>query len=458
MKQLFSFIGLDRAIVYTLAGRGWSMLSGVVTLLLVVRYLTPDEQGFYYTFASLLAMQVLFELGMSYVVMQFSSHEMAHLSWVDEATIRGDAQAKYRLRSLLMLVTKWYGFVAALIIVVILPIGWLFFSVTQPESNVNWQTAWVWLILAAAINICFMPLLALLEGCGRITEVARLRMFQGVIGSLAAWLLLMLGGGLLAMPAMSTGLALTVFFWLWRTKRIFLKDLYDYGESANVGIKWRAEIWPMQWKIALSWLSGYFIFQLFTPVLFAYHGPAEAGKMGMSFALTTALMSIAMAWMSTKAPLFGMLVANQDYVKLDQLFKMTLSRSLLLLCILGMMLTGLNYYLHEANIQMASRFLDPLPFTFLMLATIVNYITYAQSAYLRAHKQEPFLLISLISALLIGASTLVLVKEYGALGIMSGYLAVCSVVGLGGGSIIFFSKRNEWQLKALLVRHNNSES
>ena len=169
--------------------------------------------------------------------------------------------------------------------------------------------------------------------------------------------------------------------------------------------------------------------------------------MGMSFSISTALMGIAMAWMSTKAPRFGTLVAKKDYVELDQLFKTTLSRSLFVMSVLGLTLCVLNYFLHVENIQIASRLLDPLPFTFLILATILGYITYAQAAYLRAHKQEPFLFISLISAVLISILTFVFGKGYGAFGIMSGYLVVCFFVGLGWGSLIFFSKRQEWQKK-----------
>lgn len=445
MKKLLAFLGVDLAIIYTLIGRGWGLISGVVTLLLVVRFLTPDEQGYYYTFASLLAMQVLFELGMSFVVMQFASHEMAKLTWGHEGVVDGDALAKSRLRSLLVLVTKWYGVIAGLIIVVILPAGWIFFSMSHPLSTVSWKLAWVWLVLAAAINICFMPLIALLEGCGRITEVARLRMFQNVIGSLAAWLFLMGGGGLLAMPVMSTGLALTVLIWLWRTKRRFLKDLFYYEKKSDIGINWKTEIWPLQWKIALSWLSGYFIFQLFTPVLFAYRGAVEAGQLGMSFSVVNALMSISMAWMSTKAPQFGTLVAKRDYLSLDRLFKLTLSRSFFVMAVIGIMLCLVNYILHVRSIQLASRVIDPLPFTLLVVTTMLNYVTYAQSTYLRAHKQEPFLWISLISAGLIAALTLTLGKSYSALGIMTGYFVVCAIIGFGWGSVIFFTKRREWQ-------------
>ena len=45
MKKLLAYMGADRAVVYTLAGRGWGLFSGVVTLLLAVRFLSPDEQG-----------------------------------------------------------------------------------------------------------------------------------------------------------------------------------------------------------------------------------------------------------------------------------------------------------------------------------------------------------------------------------------------------------------------------
>jgi len=167
MKNFLAYMGVDRAVAYTLFGRGWGLLSGVLTLLLVVRFLTPDEQGYYYTFASLLAMQVLFELGMSYVVMQFASHEMANLFWSDGGVVDGDAKAKTRLRSLLIQVTKLYGVIAILIILVIMPIGWIFFSVNHPQSTVNWQLAWIWLVLAAAVNILFLPLLALIKNVSK---------------------------------------------------------------------------------------------------------------------------------------------------------------------------------------------------------------------------------------------------------------------------------------------------
>ncbi len=178
-------------------------------------------------------------------------------------------------------------------------------------------------------------------------------------------------------------------------------------------------------------------------------GAVEAGQMGLSISIANALMSIPMAWMGTKAPRFGTLIAMKDYANLDRLFIITLSRSILVMVMLGAILCAANYFVHLEGIWLASRILAPLPFAMLIIATTLNYVTYAQSTYLRAHKQEPFLLISLVSALLIAILTLALANKYGAIGIMSGYLCVCSIVGFWWGSWIFYSKKREWQLHLL---------
>lgn len=444
MKRLLVLLGMDRAIAYTLVGRGWSMVSGFFTLFLIVRFLNADEQGYYYTFASILAMQVIFELGMSYVVMQFASHEMANLKWISDDTIDGDATAKSRLKSLVLLVMKWYGIIAAFIIFFILPAGFIFFSLNNKLSTVEWQIPWIWLVVSASVNIYLMPLMSLLEGCGRIAEVARLRMIQNIVGSIAAWAVLVGGGGLFAAAVLNTGFALTAILWLWTTKRNFLKNLL-VSDDSQAGIDWKTEIWPFQMKIALSSICGFFIFQFFTPVIFAYRGVVEAGQIGMSINIANAVASIAMAWMNSKAPHFGGLIARKNYAALDEIFFSTVWRSLAILIVLSTILCVLNYILHETNMKFANRFLDPWVFILLMLATAMNYLSYSQAAYLRAHKEDPFLVVSVTCAVMILISTLVLGKNYGAAGAIIGFFLVSCFVGVGWGSKIFFSKRREWQ-------------
>ena len=76
---------------------------------------------------------------------------------------------------------------------------------------------------------------------------------------------------------MNIGYAAAGLAFLYSRRKLCLGLLrYPAGEQS---VSWRNEIWPFQWKIAVSWICSYFSIQIFTPVLFAYRGPAEAGRL-----------------------------------------------------------------------------------------------------------------------------------------------------------------------------------
>lgn len=97
LVRLKHLIGLDRAIAFTVMGRFWQVMTGTVTVLLIARFLTPNEQGYYYTFASLLSLQVVFELGFSFVVLQLTAHERAPLTFLPDGRVEGNAVAHSRV-------------------------------------------------------------------------------------------------------------------------------------------------------------------------------------------------------------------------------------------------------------------------------------------------------------------------------------------------------------------------
>ena len=150
----------------------------------------------------------------------------------------------------------------------------------------------------AALNFQIDPLLSFLEGCGYVSDVARLRFMQSVTGSLLAWCALASHHGLFAPSMMMFGMASSALVELARKHRLLL-GLLRYRTGSN-RIRWSEEVWPFQWRIAVSWFCGYFIFWLFNPVLFAYRGPVEAGQMGMTLSLVNAIQNIAVSWVSTE--------------------------------------------------------------------------------------------------------------------------------------------------------------
>lgn len=439
-----SFLGIDEPIAYTLIGRGWSALAGLITLVLVASFLSPDEQGFYFTFGSILALNIFFELGLSYVILQFASHEKVKLEWTSQGTLGGDSIAKARLASLLRMSLKWYGVAAVLMVATILPAGLVFFSSHQPTAvEVRWQLPWMWVVLVSAGNLFISPVFAALEGCGLVAQIASVRAGQSILGSLLVWLALSQSWGLFAVPVLYTSGLLWAVGWLTLRKRHFLADLLSFREK-SAAISWWREVWPFQWKIALSWLSGYFIFQLFNPVLFAFHGPVMAGQMGMSLSATNMISTMAMAWLSTKAAPFGSLIAQKEFKKLDWIFFRTLWQSLAVVAFGGVAFWAATFYLYNMHHPWGLRLLDPLPLGLLITTTIVNQIIFAEAAYLRAHKQEPFVWMSVLSGCLIGLSTYFLGLQFGAIGMVAGYFMITLFVSLVIGTWIFWKKRRLW--------------
>ena len=443
MRKILSFFGIDRAVAYTLLGRVWNIFAGLITLIFVARFFSVEQQGFYYTFVSILAIQMIFELGLSYVIVQYASHEKAKLSWDKRGILEGNPDSKAKLYSLFRFSLFWYGAMAIVFLLVLLPAGILFFSKYAGQGSlVAWRAEWCWFAFFSTLNLLVIPVVAILEGCGLVADVALMRLGQYIFSSLLAWLAFYLGMGLFVLTVLNASRFIWGAIWLLGKRWFFLKDFISAPYIAGI-INWKNEIWPFQWKIALTWISGYFIYQLFNPVLFAYHGAVVAGQMGMSLTIASALSTTALAWISTKTPFWGMMVANRDFNKLDKAFFISLRHSLVFIIISGALIWISALYLHAVVHPLSSRIIGPLPFGLLILATIINHVSFSEALYLRAHKKEPFFIIFVINACLIGLAAFVLGKPYGVMGMVGGYFL--SSLGLFfAANVIFSKKRKEW--------------
>jgi len=443
VSRLRAFLGLDRAVIFTVLARGWSSLAGLVTILLIAHFLTGAEQGYYYTFGSLVALQMVFELGFSFVILQMASHECAHLSISRDGTILGDSAAHARLASVLQKSVRWYSTAAVLMLCLLIPVGVHFFSTnSQPNQQVAWHSPWYLVVFAAGFAFQIDPIFSFLEGCGYVPQVARTRLLQAMLGSVLAWMAMLTHHGLFAPAMMIIGQVVAGSVWL-STRRRFLWRLFTY-HAGHHRIQWWQEVWPFQWRIAISWICGYFVFQLFNPILFHYWGPVAAGQMGMSLSISNALMAVSIAWVNTKAAPFGAMIARKEYVKLDHAFFRALTQSLAV-CVLGATAVWSGvFYLNAAHSRFAHRVLSPLPFGMLLLTMIFNHVVICEAIYMRAHKQEKFLVNSIMGATFMLLSTYALGKRYGASGMVVGYLIITTLVGLVLGTFIFLRYRRIW--------------
>ena len=185
----------------------------------------------------------------------------------------------------------------------------------------------------------------------------------------------------------------------------------------------------MQWKIALSWVSGYFIFQLFTPVLFKFHGPVVAGQMGMTLSAVNAVQGVCLMWLNTRSPEFGKLIALKNWQGLDASFNQILKQAMIVSVVLAtvavVVVAGLQSYT-----TIGTRFLPVLQVIIFLVAVCGNVVIIGWAIYMRAHKQEPMLLLSIISALLVGTSTFLLGIKFSSMGMAVGYCFITLLYGI----------------------------
>lgn len=447
LKKVARQLGVDRAIFYTASARVFQGVGGVVSVLLVASLLSGVEQGFYYTFASILAIQLFFELGLGGIITQFVAHEKAHLQEQDGAFV-GDSKHLSRLAYLLRFCVKWYALLAVVLLGVITTVGFLFFTkfynATEP---VTWQLPWVLLVLATSLNFVISPISAYIEGLGKVEQIAKIRLAQQVVSQVLLWAGLVLGLRLFVVVLAPLSMAALFLFFGWRQFGPTLKRLYAVKIEAKVD--YRTEIFPYQWRIALSWISGYFIFQLFNPVLFATDGAVVAGQMGMTLSILNSVQALALSWITTKVPSMSSYIATGAYVELDLLFNRTLKQMMsLVLSTLVLMFVAvfvLDYFqITIFGVAISTRLLPTLPMGLMMVALFVNQYIASVATYLRCHKKEPFLLNSIVGGVLCALSTLLLGNYFGVIGITGGYCTITVLVLLPWSYRIYVTKKRAW--------------
>jgi len=363
--------------------------------------------------------------------------------------LSGESKYKSRLSSLLHFSVKWYLFFASLLLIALMIIGFVFFRRYDTTGGmVSWLIPWLLLSIGTGANLIVSPVIAFIQGLGKVKEIAKIQLVLLFFRLAIIWGGLICGAKLYVMgisslvAAIISALIIAIVYKkllvsIWKTE-VVEKVLYS------------KEIFPYQWKIALSWISGYFIFQLFNPVLFATEGAVVAGQMGMTLAALNGIQSLSIAWITTKVPLFSGLIAQKKYTTLDNIFNKTLKQSALInfcaLCFLMLIIFLIRYFNFEIGGKLfGNRFLNYLPLFLMMVPIFLNQIITAWATYLRCHKKEPFLINSIVGGILCALSTILLGKYFGVIGVTLGYCLITILI-FPWGYYIFKIKKNEWHV------------
>ena len=396
--------------------RTWQATAGVITLGFVAHFLSPVELGYYYALASIAALHMALDMGLSAVLVQFAAREFVGLSINLLGRIEGFTPNRFL--TLVRLSLRWYSF-SAVVFLLVYPVGIAYLANSQGSLSYDWRGPWAMLVFATGAGFLFLPALALSEGCGFVAEVYGVRLAQGVCGGLSAWATLALGGGLWAVAMPATASALIASCWVfWRRREMVIQAVNSKGGS----FLWGAEIWPLQWRIGASWLAGYALVLMHVPVLFRTQGPVVAGQMGVTMTVANTLSLLALSWMTARLPSMARAVATRDWAQLDLVFWRAFRVSSLAFAA-GAVAFALARWALEWT-PYGARFLPMTETIGLLVAMAFYHVTGLFAAYLRSHLREPFLWPSLIGALITAAAAIAVAPQWGAAGIVTVLLIV----------------------------------
>ena len=168
----------------------------------------------------------------------------------------------------------------------------------------------------------------------------------------------------------------------------------------------------------------------------------------MTLQILNAIQAFSMSWLNTKVPLYSKLIALKDYLQLDKIFNKSLSQMVIVCVFLLVSFFTIVWILNIKQLQfngniLADRFLSCLPLLLMMIPVFLNQYTSSWATYLRCHKREPFLVISVCGGLADGLSTFIFGKYFGLYGVTLGY-CVLTILFFPWGFWIYKTKKKEW--------------
>jgi hypothetical protein len=411
LNHLIQILGVDRAILASVTTQLLRFVTGPITLLLIIRYLTPETQGFFYTFASVAGLQVFLEAGFAMCIAQFSSKEFSALRFNKRKLLTGDKRNLSRVRSIVFKAGKYYAIMAIFLTVALLVGGYAFFS-AQPSGNVPWLAPWVIVSLCAGATFLITPFFAVLEGCNRVADMAIFRLWSTLVGFGATVSAIVVTQSIWV--AAWASLAALIFaigyiYIVWR--RFLFQVLRKY--DARYQVNWRGQIWSFQWRIASTWGARYIMEGGIPAIVFALFGPVLAGQAGMLAQLCRLMANVGSSWTVTKVPFWGNLAAQGRFAEMDQLWQRSAFRHVLV-AVFGQALLMLGVGLLPYTFP---HFADRLLSFWAALGLSAGWMFYAAwlvcSHYCRSHRIEPYTWLHWLVVAVFIAMILVTQKAWG---------------------------------------------
>lgn len=436
--------------VFAMANSVFTLIRGPFVMIMIPLFLTDVTQGYWYTFGSLSALSTFADLGFGTLVGQFSAHEFSKLKFNDKYEFLGDEEQIKKIASLFKYVIKWALCVCLIAYPIIMIVGVV---VLNTHGNMNeWILPWLIFMFSGGFSFVVRNALSFFEGCSLISKIQVNFLISTVLSTIVTIAMLATKCGLyaLAIPSVVGFLSNAILM-----LAVFRRPLLQiYRSKSKVNYRWGKNFLSLIWKYALSWASGYFVFQIYTPLAFMVYDPVAAGKIGITMTLVQACYSIANTFNYVFVPKLNMAVAGREWKRAESYMKKGMLVSMPLY-LLGSAIIFLMLGLLQGRVSIFDRFMSVGATSFLAMSWFLQIPINVIATYGRAHKQEPFLVMSIVGSLITFLLTLIIIYTLPIDYLFMGF-ALSNLISVFIFALMFYKLRGKWHA-SLIKKQEESE-
>ena len=389
------------------------MLNGLISILIVPLYLDIKDQGLWFLMLSFGSIIMLFSASQNNIILIFGGNEFKHLSFQQFLTSdRSCANAYIKYSNFFFL-----SILSGLSLFVFL----IYYLYTFGE-NISVLTFFLYIFGLFFFALNFATL-TYIESFNEVSYANKLKTLLVLSIGIIMTYFLMNHYGLKSLYI--SYLLPMILFFLYLSYRYNVKIHQIIKEKTTFSHHKKKIFLNYFKKNSFSMVSGFLLFQIYTPIVYYFYGSIYSAKVGLSIAIMTALFAVSSTVLHAKLPFVIKLIANKKYNEAHQFYKKILFKSLILY-ITGMLIgIFLLFYVNVFEIY-NQRVVGLHSFVMLSMAWLLQLITYELVTFTRLFKRELFVKLTLLSSVYILVTTTLILEymsvEYIFLGMLSSYL------------------------------------
>ena len=432
--------------IINLTTKGCQLFYALLLVYFAIKYLDDVERGYFFTIQSLMALQVFAEAGLNVVLLNLAGRESADIKFTNGVISGVKKNTINKVYSILIYSIRWFaiGSVAFLGVASIFGL-WYFESDPINDSNISPLISWIFAALCMAIYMPVNSISVIMEGLGQAAYIYKTRLMSVVVAICVAALLFVYGLGMLAVGVMPIVTAIVSgYLMLKKFKALFVEIRFRLDQKIYHKIEDKNKY---QTKIALSWMAGFFAFQIYNPVILKMLSPADAGVFGLSMQAINSVGMLAGAIVAPMVPqMLAYVGAGKSKEALEKFEKLFLFSGATYLVFAGI-LFGLIYGWSNKFDYFSNKFVGLDMMLILLVGGISNHIVGMLSVYLRANLDEPLLMQSLIVAVTTPVLLIVSINYFQLYGAVITYALLSVCVSMLMGVVTFVKVLNENKTK-----------